>query len=552
MAHKPTYEQLEQEIKELEKEAVERKRAEEATKLAYAELSQIFNTAADGMRVIDKGFNVLKTNHTFSTLSGVSESESVGRKCYEVFSGPTCHTPGCFLVRVIGGENRVESEVEKERSDGTKVPCIVVATPFREPGGELIGIVEDFEDITERKRAEEALRKSEERYQRTTGAVTDYIFTVRVESGHPVETIHGPACASVTGYSAEEFASDPYLWIRMVHEADQAVVREQGRRVLSGQEVQPIEHRIFRKDGVMCWVKNTLVPHCDPQGNLLSYDGLIRDITERKRAEEALKEYSEKLEEMVKERTKDLQEAQEQLVRREKLAVLGQLAGGIGHELRNPLGAIKNAAYFLNMAIEEPEAEVKETLKILENEVATCERTISSLLDFARPKPLARQKVKVNEVIREVLSRSAVPDNVEVLSEIDESLPAILADPDQLAQVFGNIVLNAIQAMSTWADGAADRPDGGRLVVKTSASSVEPSEAPGPGWVTVSFTDTGAGIGEQELGKVFEPLFTTKAGGIGLGLAVSKMLVEGHGGSIQVESQVGKGSTITVRLPIKD
>jgi DNA-binding LacI/PurR family transcriptional regulator/signal transduction histidine kinase len=255
---------------------------------------------------------------------------------------------------------------------------------------------------------------------------------------------------------------------------------------------------------------------------------------ERKRAEETLKEYSEHLEEMVAERTRELREAQEQLIRKEKLAVLGQLAGGVGHELRNPLGAIKNAIYFLNMVLEEPEPEVKEALEILQKEATTSERIISSLLDFARAKAPTRRKVNINAVVKEALSRTAIPENVEVVSQLDEALPIILADPDQLGQVFGNIILNAVQAMA----------EGGRLVLR--------SEVESPEWVAVSIADTGVGISEENLDKLFEPLFTTKAKGVGLGLAVVKSLVEGHGGIIKVQSEVGKGSTFTVRLPVKE
>jgi signal transduction histidine kinase len=272
------------------------------------------------------------------------------------------------------------------------------------------------------------------------------------------------------------------------------------------------------------------------QATTASRDELNKEITERKRAEEALKEYSEQLEEMVNERTKELQEAQERLIRQESLAVLGQLASGVGHELRNPLGVIKNAVYFLNMVVEEPDPEVEEILEILQQEVATSEEIISSLLDFARAKLPARRVVDVNNIVQEALSRVAVPENVEVVSQLDKSLPSILADPDQLDRVFGNIVLNGIQAM----------PEGGRLVIETSEVSGKPLDS---SWAVISFADTGVGILEENLGKIFEPLFTTKAKGIGLGLALVKTLVEGHGGSVEVESEVGKGSTFTVRLP---
>jgi len=140
-----------------------RKRAEEATTMAGVELSQIFETAADGMRVVDKDFNVLRANDTFSALSGMPKAAIIGKKCYDVFSGHLCNTPGCPMNRVINREERVEYDSEKFRADGAAVPCIVTATPFRRPDGELIGIVEDFKDISFRKETEKALMESRER-----------------------------------------------------------------------------------------------------------------------------------------------------------------------------------------------------------------------------------------------------------------------------------------------------------------------------------------------------------------------------------------------------
>ena len=317
---------------------------------------------------------------------------------------------------------------------------------------------------------------------------------------------------------------------RFIASEDQDVYYLHRKQLFETQEPQVGELRMVRKDGSRFWARLEAAVALDREGQAVCR-AAMSDITERKRAEEELKEYSERLEEMVEERTQELREAQEELLRKEKLAVLGQLAGGVGHELRNPLGAIKNAAYFLNMVLEEPDPEVKETLEILDKEVGTSERIISSLLDFARPKPPIRRKVDVNDVVQDALSRTTVPENVEVVSQLDEALPTILADPDQLAQVFGNLILNGAQAM----------PEGGQLVVKSEVLSRE--------WVAVSITDSGVGIPEENLEKIFEPLFTTKAKGIGLGLALVKTLVEGHGGRIEVRSEVGKGSTFTVRLP---
>lgn len=223
---------------------------------------------------------------------------------------------------------------------------------------------------------------------------------------------------------------------------------------------------------------------------------------------------------------------QELLVHSEKLAVVGQLAGGVGHELRNPIGAIKNSVYFLNMVLEKPEPEIKETLEILEKEITTSERIISSLLDFAHTRPPIKQKVNINNIIQDRLTCAKIPKNIKLTGKLHKELPDILADPDQLRQIFSNIILNAIQAL----------PKGGKLIIKSKTLS--------PKWVIVSITDTGIGISKDTMGKLFEPLFTTKAKGIGLGLAVTKTMVEAHGGTIDVESEVGKGSTFTVRLPI--
>ncbi len=260
-----------------------------------------------------------------------------------------------------------------------------------------------------------------------------------------------------------------------------------------------------------------------------AFDQMTEDLKART---EKLKEYSENLEKMVEERTRELRDIQEELLRKEKLAVLGQLAGGVGHELRNPLGVINNSSYFLNMRLKNvADEKVKKHLKIIEREVNSANTIISGLLDFASSKTPTKHQMDLNDVIQKALSQVAIPKNIRVVNQLDKTLPPIIANPTQLGQVFGNIILNAVQAM----------PEGGQLMIK--------SKAPNPEIVTVSISDTGVGIPEENLDKIFEPLFTTQAKGIGLGLAVTKTLVERHGGIITVESEVGKGSTFTVKLP---
>jgi PAS domain S-box-containing protein len=342
----------------------------------------------------------------------------------------------------------------------------------------------------------------------------------------------------IVGYSRDEMLALTFQ--DLTHSDDLETNLECVQRALAGElQTYALEKRYIRKDGSCVWVNLTVALVREPSGEPKYSIGVVQDISQRKRAEAALQQYSERLEDMVKERTRELQEAQEQLVRRERLAVLGQLAGGVGHELRNPLAAIKNSVYFLNMVLENPEPDVGEALGILTREVETSENIISSLLDFARSRAPVRRKVDLNHAVQEALARTDVPQNVEVKTQLDQALPTILADPDQLGQVFGNLILNAVQAMTQ--PSSIGLPQGGRLNIQ--------SLIPFPDWVSVSFADTGVGIPPENLHRLFEPLFTTKAKGIGLGLAIVKALVERHGGKVEVQSEVGQGSTFTVSLP---
>jgi signal transduction histidine kinase len=206
----------------------------------------------------------------------------------------------------------------------------------------------------------------------------------------------------------------------------------------------------------------------------------------------------------------------------------------VAHELRNPLGALKNAAYFLGMVLQAPEREVRETLQIVNAEVATCERIIGNLLDFARPREAGVSRVAVDEVLRQVLVHVPPPDHVRVSLETPGQPVVVQGDPEQLAQSFGNIIRNAYQAMPR-------RVGPGELSIRVERAGVD--------GVSVAFTDSGEGVAEQHLAAIFEPLFTTKAKGIGLGLAVTRTMVEQHGGTIEVRNEPRGGATFTVVLP---
>lgn len=257
----------------------------------------------------------------------------------------------------------------------------------------------------------------------------------------------------------------------------------------------------------------------------------VRLFADLERAKAELERWSEELEIKVEGRTKELKEAQDRLLRAERLAITGQFGASVGHELRNPLGVIKNSAYYLKMKLGNADEKVKKHLKIIEREISISNKIINDLLNFTGVKEPTLQETDVNFLVKEALSRSQIPTEVAVVTKLMEELSPLVADPDQIEQVFINMISNAVQAMS----------DGGRLEIVTKAED---------GFIVTEFKDNGCGIPEENLEKIFEPLFTTKAKGIGLGLAVSRTMVEGHGGIIEVESEVGKGSTFTVRLPL--
>jgi len=233
----------------------------------------------------------------------------------------------------------------------------------------------------------------------------------------------------------------------------------------------------------------------------------------------------------------ELRETQEQLIRSEKLAAIGQLAGGVGHELRNPLGAIKNAVYYIRgkvakSELAQTEPRVTEFLDIVDDEISTSNKIISDLLGFSRVGKPSVSPTQINRVIEDALSNLTIPENIEVVRKLDVHLPEVEIDPDQIQQVLVNIITNAVQAM----------PEEGKLTVRARERDK---------FLEVEISDTGGGIPQETMAKIFDPLFTTKAKGIGLGLAVCKSIIDRHEGHIRVESEVGKGTTLTIRLPLK-
>jgi PAS domain S-box-containing protein len=345
-----------------------------------------------------------------------------------------------------------------------------------------------------------------------------------------------PASESIFGYAFRELVGEPISIINAPTEKSPEEIAAEIIQSLNDTGVWRGEMRNIKKDGTVFWSVANVSTFEHPQyGNV--WVSIHKDITERKLAEQKLAAYAEHLEDMVEQRTQELREAQEKLVRQEKLAVLGQMAGSVGHELRNPLSVINSAIYYLKTIQPNASDKIKQYLEMIGQEVQNSEKIITDLLDFARVKSAEREAISVSDLILQTLERFPVPPSVEVTLEIPTDLPEIFVDPRQMTQVLGNLVTNACQAM----------PEGGQLGISVQSSVISETT-----FAAIRVRDTGTGITPENMKKLFEPLFTTRAKGIGLGLPVSRKLTEANEGRIEVQSEAGVGSTFTVWLPVME
>ena len=225
-------------------------------------------------------------------------------------------------------------------------------------------------------------------------------------------------------------------------------------------------------------------------------------------------------------------EARDELVRKEKLAMLGQVAGSVGHELRNPLGVMSNAVYFLQTVLMEGDDSVKEYLGIIRDEISRSEHIVGELLAAVRTRSPNVAPHAVAELVGQVLRKCVVPDAVTVTLDIPETIPPLRVDALQMQQALGNLISNGVEAM----------PEGGALTIRAYENRQDST-------VCLSVRDSGSGMTPEVMANLFQPLFTTKARGIGLGLVVVKNLTQANGGSIGVESVPGNGSRFFVTLP---
>ncbi len=502
----------------------DRKRAEENLRESEAKFRAVVENSYDGILFGDAHAIIHYRSPSYFRINGYTDEERVSHSGFETAHPDDLEYVQRWWAKLIAlPDISHRAEYRIRHKDGTW-HWIESSGQNLLSNPDVHSVVVTSRDVTARKQAEESLRESEERYRLVQENSMDAILFTAPDGS--VLNANQAAC-EMFGMTEEEIRQSGRNGLVAQEDPRLPVLLEE--RIRTGKARG--ELTMLRRDGSKFPVEISSSIFVDKNGDKKT-SMIIRDITERKKMEQTLQEYNLRLEEQVEARTRELCQAQEQLVRKERLAVLGELAGSVGHEMRNPLGIISGAIYYLKMVQPEADEKIRQYHEMIEQQTRNAEKIITDLLDFARLSGTEPQAVDVPDLMQRVLQRFPVLPSVKLTLDLPDGLPMILVDPKQMEQVLGNLTLNACQAM----------PDGGRLTI---------SARPKKGMLAIFVKDTGTGISPENMQKLFEPLFTTKATGIGLGLAVSRKLAEANGGRIEVQSEVDKGSTFTLYVPVE-
>jgi len=426
-------------------------------------------------------------------------------------------------LRTARTEGRFEAEGWRVRQDGTRFWAHVVIDPIRDSSGTLVGYAKITRDVTERKRTQEALHASEERFRILVQSVTDYAIYMLSPQGTIINWNTG--AARIKGYSSDEVIGSHFS--RFYTEEDRASGLPQ-----RGLEIAVREGRFenegwrVRKDGTRFWAHVVIDTVRDSMGNLLGFAKITRDITERREAADALRR------------------TQEALFQSQKLEAIGKLTGGVAHDFNNLLGVIVTGLELLSRQVRDPAA--RKILDSMERAAGRGAMLTGQLLAFARQQPLRKERHSLADVIGdfEAVLRRACDDSIRFSIRVAPGLRPVLIDAVQFEASLLNLVTNARDAM----------PEGGTLAVSAENVTLAANQVgslPAGAYVRVSVTDTGSGLPRDVAARALEPFFTTKKSGSGTGLGLSQVygLVQQSDGELVIDSEYGKGTTVAMYLP---
>jgi PAS domain S-box-containing protein len=496
-------------------DVTERRNVEDELKRTQARLTDALESISDGFILWDADERLVTCNSRYCELFAMSgDLMTPGRSFEEIVRSAVAR--GQYPEASADPEAWVEERIQRHRSGESGFELQLAdgrwlrVTDRRTAEGGIVGI---RTDITERRHMETELRESEARFRTLLSNVPGACYRCAYDNAYTMEFI-SDAIADISGYPASDFIGNRVrTYASIIHPDDAAMVSRLVDEARTARIQSSIEYRIIHRDGSVRWVYERGQGIYDGDGKILHIDGAIFDITARKHLEE-------------------------QVVGQKQMATIGQVAATVSHELRNPLGAISNSMAFLRQMTANRQLGIEKALDRVDRNIERCNTIISDLLDYTSQKELNRAPTALSAWLAEVLRAIGLPADIALdldLKADDE----VVIDRDKFSQVVTNLVENAAQALQ---DPAWDVPNGHALRITVRAESAGPH-------VRLSVIDTGPGIPEHVLPRIFEPLFTTKSFGVGLGLPTVRQIVEQHGGSLHVESAANAGTTFTVFLP---
>jgi PAS domain S-box-containing protein len=412
------------------------------------------------------------------------------------------------VVALVQGKKYYEAEFENRTLSGETKHCNVICAVV--PGYEqsLAKVLICIVDLTPQKKLEAELRASRERleYVVASNPAVLYLEKPLPDLSDTVSTFVSESATSVLGFEPKNFLGESGLnfWRSRIHPDDLARYWAE-LPILWSDGHHTFEYRFLHSDGTYRWIRDEYKVIRDTEGHILDIASVAIDVTER------VKLY-------------------EKLTKAERLAAIGQTAAMVGHDLRNPLQGIAGALHLLKQDSLTAE-ERNEMLQVIEKSIRYSDAIVRDLSEYSSEIQLKLAEATPKSVTRDSIEAVKVPQNV-IIQDLSEDHPTLRADPDKMKRVFINLIENAIDAM----------PQGGTLTISSKKSDRN---------VEIAVTDTGSGMSQKVMENLWKPLQTTKAKGLGLGLAICKRIVDAHGGTISVKSKDGEGTTVTIGLPIK-
>ena len=478
------------------RDITERRKMEKALRESDERYGNLLESMSEHIAVLDSEWRYLLANDALARSIKIPKEQLLGKRLTDVFPGIEKSAFFEAGERVMKSRKPASVTSEHTFEDGQTAWFETHIYPVPE------GIMYVANDITGRKLADAALRESEERFRGIVDSSNaGYFFIDRDGRFQNVND----AWLRMHGYSSRDEVIGRHYSLTQV-EADLREADSRVETMLAGVPIRSEEFSRRNKDGSIGYHIYSANPVVH-DGRVVGLEGFLIDTTERKQMEE-------------------------RLLKSERLATVGETAAMVGHDLRNPLTGIATATYNLKTHLgKRIDGETREALEIIEQDIQSSDKIITDLLEYSREIHLDLREANAKSITKDALAHAKIPAKIRMVDST-RTQPKIMVDTDKIRRVFMNLIKNAIDAM----------PKGGtlRITSKKTDSNLE-----------IIFADTGTGMTKETIEKIWSPLFTTKATGIGLGLPIAKRLVESHEGSITAESKAGKGSSFTVTLPIR-